>query len=62
MAAFLPCIYCLGTVLNLFTYDYAQAEHGFFSIILAGVSAIISVVFVLKGHDIAKKFVRPQDI
>jgi len=33
-----------------------------YSILLAVVCCLVSLVFLLKGHDIAKKFVNPSDI
>lgn len=62
MAALLPFVYSLGTVLNLYTYNSDDQQSAIYSIVLTFVCFLVSLVFLFKGHDIAKKFVKPSDI
>jgi hypothetical protein len=59
MAAVLPLIYSLGFVLNLYTYNDNPSKESLYSIALVCFSFPVSLIFIFKGHEIAKKYVKP---
>lgn len=62
IAALFPLIYSLGFVLNLFTYVRNTTLDNFYSVALLAISIPITLIFLIKGHQLARRFIKTADL
>ena len=58
ISAIFPCVYSIGYVVNLIIYQQKPTYDLLYSVIMAAISALISIIFLIFGHSIIQRKVK----